>query len=136
MRSIDSFTFIRSDVDPQINRPTITGPNAASNNELTAVTCSRGDIQCSFETILFAAIYATPGTVRGEGIGSMQLGNTDAGRRGLRALQADDALAASSKFNLDFGVNPNVDTLGSGAASSSRLMAATALVVAEAFATL
>jgi hypothetical protein len=47
----------------------------------------------------------------------MQFGHTDAGRRGPRALQADDAEpAASSEFNLDFGINPTVDTLGSGAA--------------------
>jgi hypothetical protein len=66
----------------------------------------------------------------------MQFGNTDTGRRGLRALQADDEAAASSEFNLDFGVNPTVDTQASGAASSSRVMAATALVVAGAFAML
>jgi hypothetical protein len=137
MRSVDSFTFIRSDVDPEINQPAITGPNQASNNGLTAVTCSRGLIQCSFETILFAAFYASPGTVGGEGVGSMQFGNTDTGRRGLRALQADDEAAASSEFNLDFGVNPTVDTQNSGAAASiSRVMSATALVVAGAFAML
>jgi hypothetical protein len=132
MRSIDSFTFIRSDVDPEINQPAITGPNTASNNGLTAVTCSRGDLQCSFETILFAAFYASPGTVGGEGVGSMQFGNTDTGRRGLRALQADEP-AASSEFNLDFGINPIVETQNSGAASSSRVMAATVLMVAGAF---
>jgi hypothetical protein len=45
--------------------------------------------------------------------------------------------AASSEFNLDFGVNPTVDTQNSGvAASISRVMSATAFVVAGAFAVL
>jgi hypothetical protein len=133
MRSIDSFTFIRSDVTPPIEQPAITGPNTASNNGLTAVTCSRGLAQCWFETILFAAFYASPGSVGGEGVGSMQFGDSPTGRR-LRALQEEEA-AASSEFNLDFGVNPTVDTVTSGAASS-RVMAAAALVVAGAFAML
>jgi hypothetical protein len=135
MRSVDSFTFIRSDVTPPIEQPAIEGPNTASNNGLTAITCSRGLAQCNFETILFAAFYATPGTVGGEGVGSMQFGNDSGGRRGLRALQAEPEAAASSEFNLDFGVNPTIDSLPSGAASS-RVMAATALVVAGAFAML
>ena len=134
MRSVDLFTFIRGDVTPPIEQEAITGPNQASNNGLTAVTCTRGDAKCSFETILFAAFYASPGSVGGTGVGSMQFGNSPTGRR-LRALQNEPEAAASSEFNLDFGVNPTVDTVASGAASS-RFMAATALVIAGAFAML
>ena len=56
------------------------------------------------------------------------------GRR-LRALQSEEEAAAAAEFTLDFGVNPTVDAVASGAASS-RVMAATALVVAGAFAML
>jgi hypothetical protein len=136
MRSVDSFNFIRSDVAPVVSQPAITD-GAESNNGLTSLTCTRGDTQCSFETILFAAFYTAVGTVGGEGVASMQFGNSPDGRRGLRALQAEPDAAAASEFVLDFGINPTADTnIPSGAASSSRVLAATALVVAGAFAML
>jgi hypothetical protein len=136
MRSVDSFMFTRSDVSPVINQPAVTSPNTASNNGLTSLVCSRGLAKCYFETILFAAFYASPGSVGGTGVGSMQFGDSATGRR-LRALQSEPEAAASAEFNLDFGVNPAVDTEAwSGAAASSGVLAATALVIAGAFAML
>lgn len=134
MRSIDSFTFSRADITPPVSQPAIIDVNTASPNGLTAMSCSRGVAKCSFETILFAAFYASPGAVGGSGVGSMQFGDSATGRR-LRALQNEPEAAASSEFNLDFGIVPVVETQSSGAASSG-VVAATALVVAGAFAML
>jgi hypothetical protein len=63
--------------------------------------------------------YATPGLVGGAGVGSMQFRNSPTGSRGLRALQQNEpTAAASSEFNLDFGVNPTVATQSSGGAAA------------------
>ena len=125
MRSIDSFTFT-SRLFPAISQPAITAPNTASDNGLTTVTCTAGVDMCWFETLLFAGFYGSPGTVAGEGIGSMQFG---ANARRLRGLQEDDA-AATSEFNLDFGVVPVYDNRWRSGAASSGLMAVTAVVAA------
>jgi hypothetical protein len=136
MRSLDAFTFSRGD----ITQPAIVGYNEASPNGLTSLTCSNGVDVCFFETILFAAFYNTDGVVAGSGTGSMQFGAAGANTRRLRALQADSPeAAATSEFELDFGVlNPGrVDPRdGSGAASAAKsaVMAASALVIAGAFA--
>jgi hypothetical protein len=125
MRSIDSFTFT-SKLFPAIYQPAITAPNTASDNGLTTVTCSAGVDKCWFETLLFAGFYGQPGTVAGEGIGSMQFGSNS---RRLRGLQEDEP-AATSEFNLDFGVVPLVDNRWRSSAASSGLMAVTAVVAA------
>jgi hypothetical protein len=125
MRSLDDFTFSRG----LISQPSIIGYNQESSNGLTSLTCVNGADVCVFETILFAAFYTTAGTVLGAGTGSMQFG-----ARRLRALQGRPETAASSEFELDFGVlEGRGKNTGSGAATSS-LMAATALVMAGAFA--
>jgi hypothetical protein len=125
MRSIDSFTFTRLDT-PAITQPAVTGPNTASTNGLTAVTCLAGVDMCWFETLLFAGFYGSPGVVGGEGVGSMQFG-----ARRLRGLQRDEPAAATSEFNLDFGVVPVVDTYWySGAVSSGLSLTVTTVVAA------
>ena len=132
MRSIDEFTFSRN--AGAISQEAIVGYNQEATNGLTSLTCSNGVAVCFFETILFAAFYSNVGVVLGSGTGSMQFGSGAGGRR-LRALQAADRSesAATSEFELDFGVNPVQDRGGSGAATSG-VMAATALVMAGAFA--
>jgi hypothetical protein len=129
MRSIDSFTFTHLTF-PAITQPAITGPNTASNNGLTVVTCTAGVDTCWFETLLFAGFYGGPGVVGGAGVGSMQFGSGTVARRGLRGLQQNDPPAATSEFNMDFGVVPVVDNRWRSDASSIRLMAVTAVVAA------
>jgi hypothetical protein len=146
MRSLDAFTFTRVNSDESIvTQDAITGANEQSSNGLTTLTCNSGDAVCYFETILVAAFYTSPGSVLGSGTGSMQFG----GRRLLRALQQGYSLqaapeaAATSEFELDFGVNAPVlvrDDRSSAATRATRatrgVMAATALVMAGAFALL
>jgi hypothetical protein len=125
MRSLDAFNFTRDD----ITQPAVIGYNEVATNGLTRLSCNNGDPVCSFETILFAAFYSTNGVVLGSGTGSMQFGD---GARRLRSLQAE--AAATSEFELDFGVRKDRPTPKSGATSSNGVMAATALVMAGAFA--
>ena len=104
MRSLDEFTYTRNS---GIRQPAIIGYNLEATNGLTSLTCSNGVDVCVLETMLFAAFYSTTGVVLGSGTGSMQFG----GARRLRALQAGTkpAVAATSEFNLDFGIlNSNV----------------------------
>ena len=137
MRSLDEFTFTR---DTTVTQEAIIGYNQVATNGLTSLTCTNGVDVCVFETILFAAFYTSAGTVSGSGTGSMQFGAGVAGARRLRALQADTntpEAAATSEFELDFGVNdPAVRDSrdGSGAAASSGVMAGAAVVMAGAFA--
>jgi hypothetical protein len=135
MRSLDEFTFTRDDT---IIQEAIVGYNQESNNGLTSLTCSNGIDVCFFETILFAAFYSSAGVVSGSGTGSMQFGT-----RRLRALQADTntpEAAATSEFELDFGVNdpvrPRGDPRDGSGAATSGVMTATALIMAGAFALL
>ena len=155
MRSLDEFTFTRDngpagpDVS-DISQPAIIGYNTEATNGLTSLTCSNGVDVCVFETILFAAFYSAVGVVLGSGTGSMQFG---AGGRRLRALQGVDGdrseSAATSDFDLYLGVlangPPRGDNVGTGpgadqeygddsGAATSGVMAATALVMAGAFA--
>jgi hypothetical protein len=134
MRSLDEFTFSR---EGGISQPAIVGYNEESPNGLTSLTCSNGVDVCFFETILFAAFYSSDGFVVGSGTGSMQFGAAGANTRRLRALQADPPeAAATSEFELDFGVlNPGrVDPRDGSGAARSAAMAASALVIAGAFA--
>ena len=155
MRSLDEFTFTRDngpagpDVS-DISQPAIIGYNTEATNGLTSLTCSNGVDVCVFETILFAAFYSAVGVVLGSGTGSMQFG---AGGRRLRALQGVDGdrseSAATSDFDLYLGVlangPPRGDNVGTGpgadqdsiddsGAATSGVMAASALVMAGAFA--
>jgi hypothetical protein len=130
MRSLDAFTFTRVNSDETIiTQDAITGSNEQAPNGLTSLICISGSAVCHFETILIAAFYTSLGSVLGSGTGSMQFGG---GRRLLRALQAAPEAAATSEFELNFGVNLAVRDDRSSAATRG-VMAATALVVAGAF---
>jgi hypothetical protein len=127
MRSLDDFTFTRDSVSQEA----ITDYNTEAPNGLTFLSCSNGLPLCYFETILIAAFYSSIGTVLGAGTGSMQFG----GARRLRALQAERSEEAGvSEFEVDFGVNPVLESENDSGAATSGVMAATALVVAGAFA--
>jgi len=112
MRYIDSFDFQR-DYGGQIGlvlQPAVENREAASN-QLTDLYCTPGDEVCAFETILFAAMFRTPGAVTGSGIASMQFGSEPTvSRRNLRQssrdLQEDDSIAATAEFDLDVEVVP------------------------------
>jgi hypothetical protein len=126
MRSIDDFTWSR--VTPNVvNQPAIVGKNQVAANQLTTLVCIGGSQKCSFETILFAAFYTTPGAVLGSGVASMQFGTTNNGRR-LRGdsegrdLQEDDS-AAAAEFELDFDVAQATAEGTSGAASYGAMAA-------------
>jgi hypothetical protein len=119
MRSIDDFTWTRA-APTVVNQPAITGRNTPAANQLTTLDCTPGSLVCSFETILFAAFYTSPGAVLGSGVASMQFGTTNNGRR-LRGdaegrdLQEDEVAAA--EFELDFDVAGATEQGTSGSAS-------------------
>lgn len=119
MRSIDDFTWTRT-APTVVNQPAITGRNTPAANQLTTLDCTPGSLVCSFETILFAAFYTSPGAVLGSGVASMQFGTTNNGRRlrgdaDGRDLQEDEVAAA--EFELDFDVAGATEQGTSGSAS-------------------
>ena len=134
MLRITSFAFERD----LIVQPAIVA-GAVSGSGLTDLHCLPGYAICHFETILFAAFYASPGAVTGSGIADMQFGGDSSptslspkNRRALRenrSLQdgAADAGVASAMFELAVEIVP-VDT--KSAASSSRGLFAMAVAVA------
>jgi hypothetical protein len=122
MRSIDDFTWTRPDSIPPVNQPAITGRNTPAANQLTTLDCTPGSLVCSFETILFAAFYTSPGAVLGSGVASMQFGTTNTGRRlrgdaDGRNLQEEQDEVAAAEFELDFDVAGATEQGTSGAAS-------------------
>merc|ERR1712166_1555865 len=85
-------------------------PGVDAGNLLTTfdeTACANGDY-CQFSSILFAAFYATEGQVSGSGVASMQFGarrlSSSAGG-GLRALQEQDAEAATSEFDISVSLS-------------------------------
>ena len=88
MRFINSFTWTRDygGVIGVVTQSAIVDREPASNG-LTDLNCVAGSLVCSFETILFASMYRTPGQVVGTGIASMQLGNQPISRSRRRNLQ-------------------------------------------------
>ena len=125
MRSIDDFTFNRGGTIQQV----AVDSGAEAANLLTSYNSAAcvGAEFCRFSTILFAQFYATPGTVDGAGVASMQFGNA---RRALRSssgrdLQGDGAGAA--EFDLQFDVAQAEPRTESSGATSSTSMAAGAL---------
>lgn len=71
MRRIDKFTFVQGYTTQEavINQQ-------ASSNGLTELWCDAGNIQCAFETLLFAYFFeASQGNVGGSGIASLQWGD-------------------------------------------------------------
>ena len=124
MRSVDDFAFTRG---LDIRQAAIEG-NREAGNLLTTYdfAACEGTLVCRFSTILFAQFYATPGTVTGEGVASMQFGDLKTGetRRQLRAereerdLQAADA-AGAAEFDLNFEVAQAEARMESGVGSTS-----------------
>ena len=124
MRSVDDFAFTRG---LDIRQSAIEG-NREAGNLLTTYdfAACEGTLVCRFSTILFAQFYATPGTVTGEGVASMQFGDLKTGetRRQLRAereerdLQAADA-AGAAEFDLNFEVAQAEARMESGVGSTS-----------------
>ncbi len=120
MRSVDDFAFTRgADI-----RQVAVEANREAGNLLTTYdfAACEGTLVCRFSTILFAQFYATPGTVTGEGVASMQFGDIKTGdtRRQLRvdrALQAADG-AGAAEFDLTFEVAEATARTGSGAGST------------------
>jgi hypothetical protein len=113
MKYIDSFAWQRDygGVIGVVIQPAVENREAASNR-LTNLYCTSGDEVCAFESILFAAMFRTPGAITGNGIASMQFGNDPAvSRRNLRqssrALQEEEpGVVATAEFQLDMEVIP------------------------------
>jgi hypothetical protein len=114
MRFIDSFAWERDygGVIGVVTQPAVENREAASN-QLTDLYCTSGDAVCSFDTVLFAALFRTPGAITGSGIASLQFGSdpVTSSRRNLRqssrAVQEDDeGIAATAEFQLDMEVIP------------------------------
>jgi hypothetical protein len=135
MLRITSFGFERD----AIFQPAIVA-GAVAGSGLTDLHCDAGYAICHFETILFAAFYASPGSVTGSGIADMQFGGqadpaslSPKNRRVLREnrnLQDDEAAAqvASAMFDLEVEIVPVADP--ESAASSSGGLFAMAVAVA------
>lgn len=112
IRYIESFEFQR-DYGGQIgivSQPAVEERQPASNL-LTELYCELGSEVCAFETILYAAMYRSPGSVSGFGVASMQFGNENISRRSLRqssrTTQEDEPFATTvAEFGLDFEVVP------------------------------
>jgi hypothetical protein len=125
MRYIDSFSWQR-DYGGSIGVITQAAivDRLPADNDLTELECIPGSLVCSFQSILFASMYRTPGAVTGSGIASMQLGDQLISRRrqlersmqmrgsyNTRQLQQDDddddeLVAAVSEFDIDMEVVP------------------------------
>lgn len=133
MRTIDSFDWTRDDTT-QVAIET----GAAASNLLTTYdgTACAGVDYCQFSSILFAAFYATEGTVGGSGVSSMQFG---ARRRTLREGQPRtlQEAAATSEFDLNVTIqvandHPSALQTESGATTSALFVGALALISAVA----
>lgn len=135
MRSVDDFTFSRGDI---ISQSAIKENRAAGNLTSYNNTECEGALVCRFSTTLVAQFYATPGTVLGVGIGSMQSGNTKTGQT-RRQLRSERELQAAwvvgvAEFDLNFEVAQAEAQSESGAGLSS--MGATMTMVIAAVAAL
>merc|ERR1711971_1284007 len=71
MRSVDSFEWTRDAITQAAVESGVAAGNLLTSYDETA--CNGGDY-CQFQTILFAAFYATEGQVSGNGVASMQFG--------------------------------------------------------------
>jgi hypothetical protein len=132
MRSIDDFTFTRGTTIQQLAIEN----NAEAGNLLTSYSSGGciGTLVCKFSTILFAQFYATPGTVAGAGVATMQFGNTR--RRALRtggdARELQDQ-AGAAEFDMQFDVtqaDARVNDSGASQASLAAVMSMVAIAVA------
>jgi len=134
MRTIDSFEWTRL----ATSQAAIESGAAASNllTNFDDGACVGGDY-CQFSSILFAAFYATEGTVAGSGVSSMQFGP---GRRALREGQprALQEAAATSEFDMSVPIQAATDGPGAtyqtaaGATASTMFAGALALISAVA----
>jgi hypothetical protein len=123
MRTIDSFEWTRE----LITQAAVESGVAAGNLLTTfdAAACAAGDY-CQFGSILFAAFYATTGTVGGAGVASMQFGTRRLAVGGLRSLQQAEEAAATSKFDLSVEIEaaddgPGVYQTAAGASMGTML---------------
>jgi len=130
MKEIKSFSYYR-DYGGQIGIVTqvaIENSQEASNF-LTVLDCTPGDLVCTFETILFASMFMSPGFVDGSGTAALQFGTSSAsissgrerqlrGESGSqdRVLQVE---SPESKFDLDFELVPGEPFSGKLKTSSS-----------------
>jgi hypothetical protein len=132
MRSIDLFTWSRTTPNA-VTQAAIIARDTIAANQLTTYDLCRGDLVCSFESILFANFYTALGSVAGSGVASMQFG-TNTSRRlrsgAGRNLQEDDEVAGASEFELDFSISSVDKVQGTSGANSMSLMAVGFLAVA------
>jgi hypothetical protein len=136
MRGIESFAFAFE--NSAVFQAAVVNGEPASNG-LTELWCDEGYAICHFETILYAAFYARPGSVIGSGVADMQFGGetsdrsvspkTRRRRRHLRNLQEGDngevGTTTPGAFDLLFTIVPTSTTqAASGAARGmeSRLL--------------
>lgn len=131
MKRIEEFTYVLMSEDPT---PVATATTqkaidvldvgATPKGEmygLTSIDNCEGETACVIETILFATFYTRPGTVSGNGIGTMQFGTAGATPnsrmlRGDRSLE--EAAAGEGEFDVNFEINSNDSFQGASDASS------------------
>ena len=98
----------------------------AASNFLTVLDCIPGSEVCSFDTILFASMFISPGFVNGRGTALMQFGSNSGRKRRLTAESSHRSLAkekdgatATSIFDLDLEIIPGEEFNGVLKQSSS-----------------
>lgn len=115
MKAIESFAYRRDYGGPlgEITQDAVTNSQEASNY-LTVLFCTPGSLVCAFETLLFAAMFVSPGVVEGTGTALLQIGSDPVRmrRRNIerqsshRALQeGDDGIGTVSQFDFNFPVS-------------------------------
>jgi hypothetical protein len=121
MREILSFEFVRVDIS-STQKAIVAGK--PSLNGLTKLDCQAGYEICSFSTVLMAKFYASPGTVSGNGIASMQFGGSAGVRRHLRrsgesrSVQEVAEAVGAAEFELDFQITPISEVFEKSSSSS------------------
>lgn len=129
MRAIESFTYFREygGATGLVTQVAVEDSEAASNY-LTVLDCIPGSQVCSFETILFASMFMSPGFVDGSGTAILQFGANSGSSRRLKAesphrsLEDKETATTSTTFDLDFEILPGEEFDGVLKTSSSTKM--------------
>lgn len=125
MRGIRDFSYYR-DYGGQIGIVTQVAIeySQAASNFLTTLDCTPGDLVCSFDTILFASMFISPGFVEGSGTAELQIGSGSGRKRRLNAESRSSyrllqGASGDSQFDLEMELQPGEPFNGKLRTSSS-----------------
>mmetsp|Transcript_16776 Transcript_16776/g.41924 ORF Transcript_16776/g.41924 Transcript_16776/m.41924 type:complete len:395 (+) Transcript_16776:431-1615(+) len=125
MRAIESFTYSRDYGGPTglVTQVAVENSQSASNY-LTVLDCVPGSLVCTFDTVLFASMFLSPGFVDGSGSAVMQFGTSSSrqleAESSHRSLQkGKEGSITTTEFDLDFELVPGEEFNGVLKTSSS-----------------